>query len=118
MICYNLDHDRIERIITGYREREMEMPGFELEDVTREGQRLEWVFHRDVHERFEPREFFFTFEDVQIIRLVPRAGMYAIPGDTMKMRYTLNWWWEGPDGDTRLPEPVPGAALHWEMIAA
>lgn len=119
MITETLDKDRIERIITGFREREMEMPGFELMDVTREGQKLEWVFVKeDFEDRFEPRELFFTFEGVQIIRLLPREGIYAIPGDIMKMRYHIKWWWEGPDGQVDLPSPVPGATLHWEMIAA
>lgn len=119
MLSYVLDSDAIERIITGFREQELEMPGFELHDVTREGQKLEWIFHRDIEERFEPTELFFEFEGKQVVRLVPRAGLYAMPGDYMRMRYYVNWWWEGGGDDgVRLPEPVPGATLHWEMIAA
>lgn len=119
MKAYTLNHEAMERIITGFREAELELTSFELVDVAREGQRLQWVFVRDFEERFEPRELLLEFEGAPVIRLVPRDGTYAIPGDTMTIRYYVDWWWEGGGDDgVRLPEPVPGATLHWEMIAA
>ena len=119
MIATILDQDRMERVIFSYREQEVSMPDFELQDVTREGNRLEWVFFREILEDLPNVDvLLMVFEDAPMVRLVPRAGLHAEAGDTMTMRYYIHWWWEGPDGDVRLPEPVPGATFHWETIAA
>jgi len=109
----NFDKESLERMITGFRESELCIEGFETHAV-RAGNQIDFMFVRE-----SECDGYFTgatmFFDGQPVVWLLSDPIILEAGDTLKLHYILKWWYEGPGG-VSLPSPVSGFGLVFEWV--
>jgi len=119
-----LDEAALEQIVTGYGERGFELVGFEMQDVTREENKITWVFVHEAQKWMEFKEAIGRapsyLGSVDAVHICCTPPIPLRPGDRFIMTYILSWEWRSREGDDYVcrPFPTPGAELHLELVCA
>jgi hypothetical protein len=110
---YLIDEDALARMILGYRESELKLPGFETRSVTRGVNQVDWQFVREVEKPETLDGFFGCFDVNRLIRFWCVPPLELEKGDSVVFHYWLKWFWEG--GNEHPGQPLPEVKLTFEF---
>lgn len=113
MIVTSLDETQMERMVTGFREEEFNIPGFTRVSMERGAGNIVWKFASLTPEH----TFFGYFGDTQVVRFHYSGSLLCC--DRFDLTYTIKWEYRGGNGETfvSLPPGAPAQAfeLHFMM---
>lgn len=114
-----LDREAIERMVTGFREVELE-PGsdWRIEDgPERDGQSIRWTFVTYITTDGVVFPVPLLFDGKEVVRV--ELDFEARTGSKIGLNYTLTWFWygRGDDGEPMVsPRPRPGFVIEFTPV--
>jgi len=110
-----LDRTLLERMVTGFREQEAHVDGYEKKSCERGVSSAVWKLEYTATYNQDHHVGYMVFEDTKVLSFVWPHRLYE--SDMLKLTYTLSWYWEGGDGETYSVLPSGGGAgLELEMV--
>ena len=105
-----VDRETLEQIVLGFREDEVFMPGFKVANLERNPGQLIWDFRREPEEPEKYTDSELRFGDKLVVQFLVSNlhGYIALSGgDTLNIKYTLNWEHRGGGEDEFIGLPAP-----------
>lgn len=113
-----LDEEAMERLVTGFREHELILEGFNRLDVSRQANKIVWKFETNITSDFKDSSYL-EFDGVKTVKLTWINPYAFSPGDTFRVKYTLSWTYRGGGDDPIISrDPFPGATICFQFTAA
>jgi len=114
-----LDREAMERMVTGFREGELEPgPDWRIEDgPQRDVRAIRWTLATDITTDGVVPPVHLLFDGKEAVRIA--FDFEAREGDIITLNYTLSWFWygRGDDGEPMVsPRPRPGFAIEFTPV--
>jgi len=95
MISTIVNRDNAVKMVMDCRFKELLIPGLDLVSLEASENKAIWQFKHLVRKTQTYNEFDMIFDGLKTFNLIEERGLHALMHDTLVIKYTLGWEWNG-----------------------